>query len=140
LRARDPAGSWNAALFGKRGGDGTVEFNLFSKKSPGGASAEIGFELTTAQGVARVSFPVSHIEAAAWHNLVGRYDGTSIEIFCDGRRMASKPWRGAIVANDGPVLIGAEMNASEPARHFRGEVEEAALWGRALSDQELANL
>ncbi len=140
LRARDPRGVWNAALFAKRGNRDLVHFNLFSADLPETTGGDIGFEISTDRGLAMVSFPVSQIEAAAWHDLVGRYDGKSLELFCDGRRLAGKPWTGALRKNREPLLIGAETEGGKVVRHFRGEVETAALWSRALTDAEVAAL
>jgi hypothetical protein len=92
LRARDPKGEWNAALFAKRGGHDRVHFNLFSADLDADSNGDIGFEVRTNQGFAMVSFPVSEIDAVAWHDLIGRYDGQTLAIFCDGKKMASKPW------------------------------------------------
>jgi hypothetical protein len=140
LRARDPSGVWNSALFAKRGGHDLVEFNLFSADLPETPGPDIGFEIRTDRGFALVSFPVSQIAATAWHDLVGRYDGKALELFCDGRRMASKAWSGALQRNREPLLIGAETDAGKVVRHLHGELEAAALWSRALADAELASL
>ena len=140
LRARDPRGEWNSALFAKRGGQDQAHFNLFSVDLPETPGPDIGFEIRTDQGFAQVSFPVSQIEATAWHDLVGRYDGKALALFCDGRRVAGKPWSGALLKNREPLLIGAETDAGKVVRHFHGELEEAALWSRALADNEVALL
>ncbi len=140
LRARDPRGVWNSALFAKRGGREQLHFNLFSVDLPETPGSDIGFEIRTDRGFALVSFPVSQIEATAWHDLVGRYDGKRLEIFCDGRRMAGKPWSGKLQRNREPLLIGAETDSGKVVRHFRGELEEAALWSRALADDEASVL
>ena len=140
LRLRDPRGIWDSALFAKRGSHEQVHFNLFSVDLPETPGADIGFEIHTDRGFARVSFPVSQIEAAAWHDLVGRYDGTRLEIFCDGRRMAGKPWSGKLQKNREPLLIGAETDSGKVVRHFRGELETAAIWSRALNGDEVAML
>jgi hypothetical protein len=140
LRARDPKGIWNAALLAKRGGRDRVHFNLFSVDLPETPGADIGFEIRTDRGFAMVSFPVSQIEATAWHDLAGRYDGAKLELFCDGKRMASKPWGGALTRNAEPLLIGAETEGGKVVRHFHGELEEAALWSRALTNDELHHL
>jgi len=140
LRARDPRGIWDAALFGKRGSHELVHFNLFSANLPEPPGADIGFEIRTDQGFAMVSFPVSQIEATAWHDLVGRYDGKHLELFCDGRRLAAKSWSGALQKNREPLLIGAETDAGKVVRHFHGELEAAALWSQALADDEVALL
>jgi hypothetical protein len=140
LRARDPVGAWNAALFAKRGGPDRVHFNLFSADLPETPGPDIGFEVRTEQGFVMVSFPVSQIEPTAWHDLVGRYDGKALELFCDGRRMASKVWSGSLLKNKEPLLIGAETDGGKVVRHFEGELQEAALWSRALTEDEIKSL
>jgi hypothetical protein len=140
LRARDPKGDWNGGLFAKRGGPEIVHFNLFAADLAGTPGSDIGFEIRTDRGFAQVSFPVSRIEAKGWHDLVGRYDGRALELFCDGRRVASKAWSGRLVRNGEPLLIGAETDQGKVVRQFQGELQEAALWGRALSEGEIAAL
>jgi sucrose-6-phosphate hydrolase SacC (GH32 family) len=135
LRARDPQGRWGQALFAKRGTHATINFNLFS------SGDRFGFELHGAAGLGSVTFPLSQIKATAWHDLIGRYDGKTIEIICDGKVMASEPWEGgALTQNQVALLIGAEINEGQAVRPFSGDIEEAALWSRALSDDEIAAL
>lgn len=138
VRARDPAGRWTYALFAKRGNHDIVTFNLFSVDLPGTPGPDIGFELHTDAGFVMVSFPVSLIDPTAWHDLVGRYDGRSISLFCDGRLMARQGWRGRLTQNHEPALVGAETDNGRIVRLFTGEMEEAALWSRTLSDAEVA--
>ncbi|HOV75117.1 MAG TPA: family 43 glycosylhydrolase [Candidatus Hydrogenedentes bacterium] len=139
LRARDPRGQWQYALFSKRGTHSMVTFNLFSVDLGGSPGPDIGFEIHTDAGFVMVSFPVNQIDAAAWHDFAGRYDGKSIELICDGRVMAKRAWKGgALTQNTEPVLIGAETDNGTVVRPFTGEMEEAALWPRALDYGELA--
>jgi hypothetical protein len=140
LRARDPQGKWDSALFAKRGGHDRVHFNLFSARLGGAAESSIGFEIRTDQGFTLVNFPASQLAPLAWHDLVGRYDGRNLSLFCDGRLLASKPAQGRLVRNTEPLLIGAETDNGQVVRHFHGELEEAALWSRALSDADIAHL
>lgn len=140
LRARDPSGAWNAGLVAKRGGLEQLHLNLFSADLPGTSGPDIGFEVRTDRGLAQVSFPVSQIQADAWHDLVARYDGRSVVLFCDGRRVAEREWTGKLLENAEPLLIGAETDQGRVVRHFRGELESAALWSRALTDEEVASL
>jgi len=134
LRARDPKGTWNAALLNKRGANNSGSFRLFGGDSQG---PSIGFEVTTGEGVTRISFPVSQIESMAWHDLIGRYDGTNLSLFCDGRLMVAKPCHGVLAKDAEPLLVGAENQEGKIVRHFRGELEEAAIWSSALSDKEI---
>lgn len=140
LRLRDPAGKWNSALMGRRDGPERDYFNLFSADLPATPGPDLAFEVQTTHGSEQVSFPVSAINATAWHNLVGRYDGRTLALFCDGRLLASRPAEGGLVRNSERLLIGAEKTAGHVERPFVGEVEEAALWPRALTDDEISGL
>jgi len=140
LRARVPEGSWNSALIAKRGNHDIVNFNLFSTNLSETLGPDIGFEVHTENGFAMTSFPVSHVAAKGWLDLVGRYDGRKLQILCNGRVMAERPCSGALTQNSEPLLIGAETYDGVPKRFFTGEMEEAAIWPRALTDAEVATL
>ena len=135
LRARDPRGTWDAALLSK--GDA---FKLFAADLPQTPGPDIAVEITTDRGPTTASFPISEIAPAAWHDLVARYDGTSLTLFCDGKRVAAKSWTGPLQRNADALLIGAAKVSGKMARHFHGEFEEAALWSRALTDREVLDL
>jgi hypothetical protein len=139
-RVRVPDGNWNHALFAKRGDHEHVNFNLFSTDLPATAGQDIGFEIHTDRGFFQVSFPVAKIDATAWHDLVGRYDGRALVILCDGRPMAECPASGNLTQNDEPLLIGAETDRGRVVRVFSGEMEQASLWTRAISDEEMSLL
>jgi beta-fructofuranosidase len=135
LRARDPGGTWGTALFAKRGHHEIINFNLYS------SGDLFGFELHGERGLGQVTFPRSAIDPTAWHDFVGVYDGRTIELICDGKVMASRPWAGGrLTENEEPLLVGAETERGRVVRPFTGELEEAALWSRALARGELAAL
>ena len=139
LRARDPKGQWTYALFAKRGTHETINFNLFSVDLGGTPGGDIGFEVHSEQGFMMISFPVSEIDAKAWHDIAGRYDGRCLELICDGKVMAKRLWRGGkLTQNDEPMMIGGETDHGKLARPFTGDLAEAAVWNKALSDAELA--
>lgn len=140
LRLKVPNGNWDSALFTKRGGDDTLHFSLFGRQLPPDPATHIDFVIGTEPGTSSASFPVSRIEPNAWHDLVGRYDGTRVALFCDGRLLDSRPAQGNLVHEDELLLIGAENDHGKIVRHFHGELEEAALWSRALSDGEIMTL
>ena len=137
LRARVPDGDWKYALFAKRGGHDRVNFNLFSVDLAGTPGTDIGFEICTERGFFQASFPVANIDATAWHDLVGQYNGQSIRMLCDGKVMAQHQAEGNLAQNSEPILIGAETDGGQVVRPMAGEIEEAALWTRSLSDDEL---
>ena len=135
-----PDGPWNAGLLAKRGNHDVMNFCLFGADLEGTPGPDIGFEVHTDQGFVMVSFPVSKIDATGWLDLIGRYDGRSISLLCNGSPMAEKPWSGKLTENNEPILIGAASFDGVPKMQFTGEMEEAAIWSRALSDAEIFTL
>jgi hypothetical protein len=140
LRARAADSNWSQALFSKRGGHDRLNFNLFGADLSGEPGTDIGFEIRTDQGFYQVSFPTSKIDVTAWHDLVGRYDGKSLAIYCDGKRMNETPASGNLIQNAEPLLIGAETDGSQVVRPFTGQMQRAAVWSRALDRDELQQL
>ncbi|MEO7318767.1 MAG: family 16 glycoside hydrolase, partial [Chthoniobacteraceae bacterium] len=138
LRARVPDGNWTTALVAKRGHHDICNFNLYGYDVAETPGPDIGFEIHTDRGFFSATFPVSKIDATAWHDLAARYDGKRLQLLCDGAVMSERPASGALTQNQEPVLLGAETEHGKPARFFTGEMAEAALWTRALDDAELA--
>ncbi|HTM55051.1 MAG TPA: family 16 glycoside hydrolase [Pirellulales bacterium] len=132
VRAKWPTPS---AILSKTSGPGQSNFNLFSTTANDGD--KMVFEITTDQGSFKVEFPLAKIDAAARHDMVARYDGALIELICDGNPMRSAPATGALVPNKAPLLIGAQMESGQASHTFSGEMDEAALWTRALSEREI---
>ena len=140
LRAYDPTGTWSSGLVAKRGSLSTLNYNLFSADLAGSEGPDIGFEVRTTSGLYQVSFPVSRVGSAVWLDLVGRYDGRRLQVFCNGRLMAERSCVGALRTNTEPLLIGAETDGGSVTRRFTGQLDEAAIFDRALSDAEVATL
>ncbi len=140
LRARVPDGNWNAGLLAKRGNHDVMNFCLFGADLAGTPGPDIGMEVHTDKGFVMASFPVSRIDATSWIDLIGRYDGKTVCLFCNGRLMDEKAWSGKLTANNEPILIGAASFDGIPKMYFTGEMEEAAIWPRGLSDEEVSTL
>lgn len=140
LRARVPDGNWNAGLLAKRGNHDVMNFCLFGADLAGTPGPDIGMEVHTDQGFVMASFPVSRIDPTSWIDLIGRYDGKRVCLFCNGRLMDEKAWSGKLTANNEPILIGAASFDGIPKMYFTGEMEEAAIWPRGLSDEEVSTL
>ena len=140
LRARVPDGKWNAGLLTKRGNHDVMNFCLFGADLGRSTGADIGFEVHTDKGFVMVRFPTSQVDATGWLDLIGRYDGQRISLLCNGRVMDEKAWSGKLTENNEPILIGAASFDGLPKLYFSGEMEEAAIWSRALSDAEVSIL
>ncbi|MFA5189395.1 MAG: GH32 C-terminal domain-containing protein [Verrucomicrobiia bacterium] len=131
LRLRNPSGEWNnGELFSKHGGHDKLVYNLFINGD------NLGFEFG-AEGNPRlagqVATAVSTLDPKQWHDMVVRYDGSNLVMFVDGAAVARTQAAGALrQGNAQPVLIGR--------RGFKGLLDHAALWQRALTDDEIIAL
>lgn len=131
LRLRNPSGKWsNGEIFCKHGGHDKLVFNLFVNGD------RLGFEFG-AEGQAglagQVSAVAGDLKPDQWHDLIVRYDGTDLVLFLNGLVAARVKASGALrQGNAEPVQIGR--------RGFTGLLDHAALWQRALSDEEAVAL
>src|SRR5206468_1337264 len=87
LRTRDPDGKWNHALFARRRDPSSTDMNFNLGSFAGG----INFEISTESGFHVLGFPLARIDPRAWHDLLVRYDGQFLQIWCDGTLYAEKP-------------------------------------------------
>jgi hypothetical protein len=128
---------WSHTFFSKQADGSTVNFRLFTTDDGAAESAALGWEIQTEAGRFNAKIPSESIETWRWHDILGRYDGERLELWVDGKPLASAPAHGSLVGNDGPLLIGAEQEGQSVSRMFRGQMADVALWNRALSGQEL---
>ena len=84
------------------------------------------------------------VSAGVWHHIAGTYDGTKCQLYVDGQ-----PWgnpmlhTGSIspMPTNGFVSIGSEdgrVSCGCTGRHFWGLIDEASIYNRALSSNEIA--
>ncbi len=141
LRLRDPNGLEQSPLLSQVGEGDEVQFQLLSASVPESDAPVVKFQVQTDRERGTVEFSVRDMDRQAWHDLVGRYDGESLSLFCDGQRMAQSPCHGRLIDGPAPLRIGAQgpPGSTAPDR-FRGELAEAAVWSRALSDHEITLL
>ena len=145
IRLRDPSGQWNRGIFSKYGGGhDTLAYNLFSTVPPGGdGGPDIGFELGTAPGKGMVQVRTSVgqlVDPAAWHDIIVRYDGQRLEIFVDGVRVDQRPAAGDLRQNDEACIVGGYSVGGKVPNPFHGQIDHAALWQRAITDDEITML
>lgn len=145
IRLRDPSGKWDTSLFSKHGGHEKLVYNLFSVDLPAaGPGVDIGFELGTDRGMFQVKLPIDRLDdPAGWHDLIARYDGKRgrLELFADGVLADAVDAAGTLRGdNPEPCVLGGESNGGNVIRSFRGLIDHAALWSRAITDDEIAAL
>ncbi len=114
-----------AELFSKHGGHEACSFNLYAN------GGEVGFEIGTVNSerlAGSIRIPADMLSADHWQTVVARYDGDRISLFLNGLPVAITKASGDLRVNDEPLILGRALN---------GEVDIAAIWSRALSDDEI---
>ncbi|MCF7973606.1 MAG: discoidin domain-containing protein [Phycisphaerae bacterium] len=109
------------------GGNGS-HFNIGSLGGPGGVGAHVwGWEETM----------ISDQEALTWHHYAMTYDGTTVAYFLDGMAMDSDPALSNVQdlsASGDRVHIGSRVTQTSS---FPGSVDDAVIFNRALSAEEI---
>lgn len=101
-----------------------------------GDTRRISFDTTSAAGTH--SLPSTrNLDDNAWHHVVATWDGSFKALYIDGVLEAYALYRETLSANDWPVMIGE--NAEATGRHFNGWIDEVALYARALTPGQVAN-
>lgn len=78
----------------------------------------------------------------AWSHVVGTYDGSVMSLYVNGIQMASQSAAGGPITTDNnPLMIGVRQNQSATTgnSHFKGMIDEVAVYNRALSAAEVQN-
>jgi hypothetical protein len=73
-----------------------------------------------------------------WTHVAGVYDGLNAHLYINGSLEASVTARGSIPTSDRPLTIGANAALAYGGTHFNGLIDEAAVFNRALSADEIA--
>ena len=72
-----------------------------------------------------------------WHHVAGSYDGETMKIYVDGKVIGEEKRKFNLAGdNDADVRIGCVKDRAH-ASFVNGSIDEAAVWQRALSDDEI---
>jgi len=143
VRLRDPSGRWNSPIFTKGSGAETELFNIFSADLGDGMvlGAEIGSDEVA--GMHSVKTGIAAIGPTAWHDVAVRFNGDTLELFVDGNVVDDEMAVGTLRRGvRKPCLIGgvADAVSDKTVTGFHGLIDHAAIWDRALSNNEVARL
>jgi hypothetical protein len=73
------------------------------------------------------------LQAGVWQHVAGTYDGATMRLYLDGNEIGNLPVSGAVGGGDGVRL-------SHPAETLEGFMDEALVFDRALSENEIRDV
>ncbi|MBL7981174.1 MAG: LamG domain-containing protein [Flavobacteriales bacterium] len=101
-------------------------------------ASAVRFRLNAGGTTTELSTSPSSIFSGTWYHIVASYDGAQMRIHVNGALMAATPKTGAIgMAPQSPASLGARSTGAAP---FSGWLDDARIYARALSDQEIIGL
>ncbi len=101
-------------------------------------ASAVRFRLNAGGTTTELSTSPSSIFSGTWYHIVASYDGVQMRIHVNGALMAATPKTGAIgMAPQSPASLGARSTGTAP---FSGWLDDARIYARALSDQEIIGL
>lgn len=95
------------------------------------------FRVKTCNGNARLDSGVAKVNE--WIFVVGVYNGSTLKLYQDGVEVGSMAYSGDIISNSDNVSIGKRCGVSDN-RFFKGELDDVAIFGRALSANEIEDI
>ncbi|VVB74798.1 Concanavalin A-like lectin/glucanases superfamily protein [uncultured archaeon] len=98
---------------------------------------------TTPGGVPTVNAANASIPSdGLWHHLAGTYDGSTVKIYVDGALIDTDTDSTGNIYYPNPTSVAIGIGGTEfsDPEHYHGTLQEAAIWGRALSATEVKEL
>jgi len=134
VRGKNPAGSWQSVIVKTAGWD-EESYVLFIHPSNGTPMVSIVInKIWTNLNGKKVLFDDN------WYHLAGTYDMSNIRLYVDGALDAEMPNNQEPVANDGPLVIGADEVAAGGNENINGVVDDVGLFNDALDEEEIKNI
>jgi len=106
----------------------------------GGSMGDIGFCVSIKGERAKYAGrPV--LKMNQWHHVAGTSDGQQVKLYIDGEFIGSSGSAAPInKVNDEPLTIGCGYANNSRASFFSGDIDEVAIFNKALSQEEIKGL
>lgn len=84
----------------------------------------------------------SALTLGQWHHLAYTYDGSTgfQALYTDGAMVASGTAGRSMNFDSHPLLLGGDIESNIPGYYLKGQIDEATLYNRALSFDEIASI
>jgi hypothetical protein len=99
----------------------------------------LGFKCT-GTSAAWHSFAAAALFDNEWHHVAATYDGATKVVYMDAQEVGNGASTGSIISSGGNVLLGAGRDLSPPTHYAAGNIDDARVYERALSQAEVALL
>ncbi|MEI7603817.1 MAG: LamG-like jellyroll fold domain-containing protein [bacterium] len=97
---------------------------------------EIAVPTTSSPGSGRWIWSTTAPQMGVWYYVVGVYDGSYLRMYVNGVQESYTTLTGTIIPNSSPLYIS---QWGESGRYFNGNIDEVAIYSRALSATEIAD-
>ena len=121
----DVGGNWNPRIFHKGNSYQIYTIGL-------GSVRNLEFSCT-AGGVTGPA-----VRAGQWTHVAGVFDGTAVILYVNGALVGQSPGSGPLEVNQDDLTIG--RNAEQGTDFFKGAINEAQIYKRALSAREIQSI
>jgi hypothetical protein len=85
-------------------------------------------------------YPSSWIQANQWYHLILRQTSTNVDMWLNGKKIASAAWANQFQLANNRVRFGGGGPNWGAANFYQGSIDEYRCWDRDLSDQEVSLL
>lgn len=126
--------TWNY-LFSAPNNAAFLRFGNSSLGDPGSKVLAMGYEWPGLPGYSFTTDPINRLRANNWQQVVGVQEGSSTKIYLNGRLVAAST-NGSIPFDPWNYTIGNLFNTDT----YQGLLDEARIYGRALSATEVREL
>ena len=82
----------------------------------------------------------ANVPPGEWHHVAGVYDGTKVQLYIDGQPFGNPFLHTGNISAMQPghfLTIGSEAGRGVSGRNFNGQIDEASVYNRALSESEI---
>lgn len=100
-------------------------------------SAQMQFVVTIG-GTAYVAQGSTVLSSNKWYHVAATYDGSTMKVYVDGNLDGSQSVSGTLDSTTEPVLIGARAFNTGGQDFFSGKIDEAAVYGSALTASRIS--